>query len=95
LTSNSSNSKSKNHCLINVNLFGNSPINETTTSKFGLKEEKKNMKGRILVYHEKDADSNKFKYVGSGDLTFISMRVRDGKYIVVFEFSERTIENME
>lgn len=48
-------------------------------------------KGRTLIYHETHPATNRFKYVGSGDLTFISMRVKEGKYLVILEFSKNTL----
>jgi hypothetical protein len=32
--------------------------------------------------------------MGSGDLTFISMRIKEGRYLVILEFSKTTLERM-
>ncbi len=71
------NLKQKKHCLINVNMFSNHKLNETTASKFDTQGGQfSHNKGRVMVYHEKESHTNKFKYVGSGDLTFVSMRIK-------------------
>jgi len=49
--------------------------------------EVKDKKGKMIVYVKVKSEDNQeeYKYMGSGDLTLISMKLKPGEYLIILE----------